>query len=109
MLVSDIVQRLGLTCVAGKEGLGREVKGIYIGDLLSLAMANAKEGELWLTVQGHLNAIAVAVLVNIPAIILVQGIKANEEMIQKAEEEQIAILTTHKGAYDIAKDLTQYL
>ena len=109
MIVGEMVQKLGLTCIAGKEGLRREVTGVYIGDLLSLAMANAKEGEVWLTVQGHLNAIAVAVLVNIPAIILVQGIQANEEMVQKAEEEEIAILTTDKGCYEVTKELTRWL
>lgn len=109
MLVSDIVQKLGLTCIAGKGGLGKEVKGVYIGDLLSLAMVNAKEGDLWLTVQGHLNAIAVAVLVNIPAIILVQGIQVNQEIIEKADEEKIAILTTNRGAYELAKELANDL
>ena len=31
--------------------LTNEINDVYIGDLLSLVMANGKEGALWLTVQ----------------------------------------------------------
>ena len=109
MTVDEMAQQLHLSCIAGKGGLQKEVTGVYMGDLLSLAMAHAKEGNLWITVQGHINAIAVAVLVNMPAIILVQGIQASEEMLQKAEEEDIALLATTEGAYEVAKALSRWL
>jgi len=108
MRVDELAEQLGLECIAGKEGMKKEVTGVYIGDLLSLVMAHAKEGQIWLTVQGHLNAIAVAVLVNLPAVVLVEGIQASEEMKQKAEEEAIALLITKKGAYEVAKALTKW-
>ena len=109
MNVGEIAQQLHLKCIAGRRGLEKEVTGVYMGDLLSLAMAHAKEGNLWITVQGHINAIAVAVLVNLPAIILVQGIEASEEMCQKAEEEEIALLATTEEAYEVAKALSRWL
>lgn len=109
MTVEELAKQLNLKCVAGKGGLNKEVTGVYIGDLLSLVMANATEGDIWLTVQGHINAIAVSVLVNMPAIILVEGIEAKEEMCHKADEEAIALLTTTRSAYEIAKALTKFI
>ncbi len=109
MTVRELAKVLELTCLAGESGLEREVKGVYIGDVLSVAMANAKEGEVWLTVQGHINAMAVAVLVNLPAIILVHGVQITEEMKEVAKEEGIVLLSTHERSYEMAKKLTGYL
>lgn len=105
MTVEALAKQLNLKCEAGKGGLQKEVSNVYIGDLLSLVMANAKEGDIWLTVQGHINAVAVAVLVNMPAIILVEGVEAKEEMRKKADEEDIVLLSSTEGAYEIAKKL----
>jgi hypothetical protein len=38
----------------------REIKGCYIGDLLSLAMAKVEEDNVWITIQTNLNIVAVA-------------------------------------------------
>ena len=37
----------------------KPIEGIYVGDLLSFVMANAKPNQLWLTVQTHPNIIAI--------------------------------------------------
>lgn len=109
MTIEELAKQLNLKCVAGQGGLNKEATGVYIGDLLSLVMANAEEGDVWLTVQGHINAVAVAVLVNMPAIILVEGVEAKEEMRKKADEEDIALLTSKQSAYEIAKQLSQLI
>lgn len=109
MTVKTLSKALNLEVVAGEGGLNKEVKGAFVGDLLSLVMAHAKEADIWITVQGHINSVAVAVLVNIPAIILTQGIMANKEMIEKANEEAIAILTTSKSSFEIASALARIL
>ena len=51
----------------------QEIKDVYIGDLLSVVMAHGKEGTLWLTVQKHLNVVAVAQLLDFAGIVFVQG------------------------------------
>lgn len=109
MTVCEIAQVLQLTCIAGETGLKREVIGAYIGDVLSVAMAHAKEGEVWMTTQGHINAMAVAVLINLPAIIFVHGIHVTEEMKQVANEEGIVLLSTNKRSYEVARELVNYL
>ncbi|MBT8370427.1 MAG: 4Fe-4S dicluster domain-containing protein, partial [Deltaproteobacteria bacterium] len=73
MTVKDLVARFGLQVVAGKKGLDRQVEGGYCGDLLSEIMANAPEGCVWLTIQGHQNIVAVAVLREMAAIIITGG------------------------------------
>jgi len=85
MLVSDLVEKFDLKVVGGKSGLTREVRDGYCGDLLSEVMANAPEGCAWMTVQGHQNIIAVAVLRNMAAIIISGGQNPDNETIQKAE------------------------
>lgn len=109
MTVEELSHLLGLQMAAGKKGSYKEVKGVYIGDLLSLVMAHAKEGDLWITVQGHINSVAVAVLDNLPAILLIEGIQPDDMMRKKAEEEGIVILTTRKSSYEMAKELIKVL
>lgn len=109
MTVGEIACRLNLTCIAGTDGLMKEVKGVYIGDVLSVAMAHAREGELWITVQGHINAIAVAVLVNLPAIVLVHGVQVTQEVKNVAEEEGIALLSTNQRSYEMVSQLVKNL
>ena len=62
MLVKDLVEKFDLSIAAGKNGLDREIMDGYCGDLLSEIMGNAPAGCVWLTVQGHQNIVAVAVL-----------------------------------------------
>lgn len=108
MTVQALMEALNLQCQAGEKGLLREVKGVYMGDVLSLAMAHAKEGEIWLTTQGHVNTIAVATLIQLPAILLVQDAKGQEEMKEAADREGIAVLVTQKRSYEMAKLLMAY-
>lgn len=75
------------------------ITGIFCGDLLSLVMANIKEGNALLTVISNYNVLAIAHLMKIPCIIFTTGVLPKPELIQKAEEEDIAIVTTN---YDTA-------
>lgn len=83
----------------------QEIKDVYIGDLLSVVMAHGKEGTLWLTVQKHLNVVAVAQLLDFAGIVFVQGSYPDEETIQKATELQIPLLVSSKDAFALVKDL----
>ena len=51
----------------------KDVTGVYISDMVSDVIANAKPGNLLVTVQVHANALAAANLVDICGIILAQG------------------------------------
>lgn len=102
MTVNDLVQRFGLQVVAGDKGLNRQVEDGYCGDLLSEIMGNAPESCVWLTIQGHQNIVAVAVLRNISAIIVNGGQTPDEETLQKANQEGIPILLWPDSSYQLA-------
>jgi predicted transcriptional regulator len=102
MIVKELAEHYGLKVAAGAEGLDREVSRGYCGDLLSDAMANAPIGCVWLTVQGHQNIIAVAVLREMAAIVLTGGRLPDEDTVLKANQEGIPILLWPDSAYELA-------
>lgn len=105
MTVNQIKEELNLKLLAGSEGLENEVNGAYIGDLLSWVMANCKEGNIWITIQGHINIVAVAALTNASCVIMAEGANMDDDTINKANSEGIPVLFSEKTSYDIAKDL----
>ena len=99
MKVKEIQNLFNLEVVSGEKGLNRDITDGYCGDLLSDVMANSVKGAVWLTVQVHQNIVAVAVLKELAAIILVNGRQPDEETKTKSEDEQIPILVTPLSAY----------
>jgi predicted transcriptional regulator len=105
MNVKQIMENFNLELCAGEKGLDREVTGGYCGDLLSDVMANSGSDSIWLTIQSHKNILAVAVLKELAAIVLVNGHQPDEETKAKAEEEGIPILLSSVPAYQLAGEL----
>lgn len=102
MKLKDMLDKLPINLETDSKELDRAITGVYCGDLLSWVMSHAKEGNIWLTIQGHINIVAVASLIGIVGIIVVEGSAVEEDVIKKANEEGIAIFTTNKSAYEIA-------
>jgi predicted transcriptional regulator len=102
MKVSDVVSSLGLTVVAGRRGLDNEATGGYAADLLSCAMAGASQGDIWITLQGHLNVVAVASLNELAAVIVTEDKPVSPEALAKADDERIPILSTAMTSYQVA-------
>ena len=102
MQVKDLAEQFNLKAVAGQKGLDREVKDGYCGDLLSEIMANAPEGCVWLTIQGHQNIVAVAVLREMAAVIVTGGQIPDDETLEKANQEDIPVLLWPDSAYGLA-------
>jgi hypothetical protein len=100
--IGEILKRLELSAATGEKGLDREADAGYCGDLLSDVMANSKKGAVWLTIQSHQNIVAVAVLRELAAIILVNGRMPDEETKTKAQAEGIPILLSPLPAYELA-------
>jgi predicted transcriptional regulator len=102
MQLRQMAETLGLTVKAGERGLDAEVTGGYAADLLSCAMAGARKGNLWLTLQGHLNVVAIASLTELTGIIVTESKPVSADTIAKADEEGIPILSTPLSTYAIA-------
>jgi predicted transcriptional regulator len=105
MNLKEIASQLSLEVCAGKEKLNCEVTGGYSSDLLSYVMARAKEGNVWLTMQSHVNVVAVASLVNLAGVIVTEGNRPEPATLEKANQEGIPILATQLATYTVAGKL----
>lgn len=101
MKLSEVIEKLDLEVVV-KGDLSREVTGGYASDLLSNVMARAKEGDLWFTIQGHQNIIAVALLIDVAGIIVAEGFSVDDQTVEKAQEENITLLRSKTPIYELA-------
>jgi len=109
MKVSDLVNNLGLVVYSGKKGLERSIKGGYASDLLSDVMGNAKEGQVWVTLQTHKNVAAIASLKDLAAVILVKGNRPDEDTAQHSDEEGVPVLGTDQNAFEITGQVYEEL
>ena len=103
MLVKEVAEKLELKVLA--PGSDQEVLGGYVSDLLSDAIANAEEGCLWITVQRHMNVVAVAQLKKLAGIILSRGIEPEAAVLAKAEQEGVFVFSTAADSFTIAGKL----
>jgi len=101
--LKDIVQQLGLKLVTGD--IERAVSAGYSSDLLSDVIANAQKDNIWITLQTHINIVAVANLQELAGIILVNGRQPEEATLKKAEQENIPILLTELPTFEIVGKL----
>lgn len=103
MKVIDLINHEAFDLISRVEDTERHVVGVECCDLLSWVMANGKEGEAWITVQIHSNIIAVATLLDFSCIIVPEGIQVDEEVIEKASDEDVPVFSTKLDAYGIFK------
>jgi predicted transcriptional regulator len=108
MIVSDIVESLGLTVAAGAQSLEREITGGYAADLLSCVMAGAAAGNLWVTLQAHPNVVAVADLLGLAGVIITEGTAADEATLSRAEERGVPILLAQETTFSVVARLAEH-
>ena len=75
--------------------------GGYTSDLLSCVMAGAKNGNIWITLQAHMNIVAVAAMLEVSAVIITENAQPDEATISKANEQGVVLLSTPKASYEI--------
>ncbi|MFA9391941.1 MAG: DRTGG domain-containing protein [Prolixibacteraceae bacterium] len=107
MKVIDLVKSLDLKIFTSEIGLNKHISGGYVSDLLSDVMGNACEGNSWITLQNHLNVIAIASLKDLACVILVKGIQPSQEVIDKANTEGIALLGSSEQTFELAGKIYQ--
>jgi predicted transcriptional regulator len=109
MKTTEIIDLLELRIISGTSGADAAVTGGYVSDLLSDVMGNAKEGQVWITLQTHQNIIAVASLKELAAIIIVKGLKPDADTIEKSNQENILVLSTDLDTFTVAGRLFELL
>lgn len=102
MTVGDIQRLTGAKLLTPDVDLSVPVTCCYAGDLLSLVMAAGEPGMAWVTVQTHMNVIAVASNLEMPVVIISEGIQMEQASADKAAQEGIAVLSSDKTSFEIA-------
>jgi hypothetical protein len=100
MTLADLVGPMGLKVHAGRGELSRAVEGGYASDLLSDVIANGRKDQVWVTFQVHPNIVAVAVLKELAAIVLVNGREPAAETIARADKERVPVLGTPLSSFE---------
>ena len=106
MTVQQLKDQLSLTTLTLPDG-EREIRGVYVGDLLSWVMGRAQADNVWLTIMSNLNIVAVATLADVSCIILCEGVTLDENVRNTAEAKGINVLATEGTAYQTAKRLAE--
>ena len=101
MRLSEVARALGLEVHSAAKGLDAEVLGGYASDLMSDVMANAEQGYVWVTLQTHVNIVAVAAMKELAGIVLINGRKPEKETVEKAEQKNIPILVSRLPAFEL--------
>ena len=105
MTLQEIADQLSLTVRTAPHRLTSRVKGGYASDMLSHVMAKAHAGDLWITIQTHPNIVDIAVLLDLAGIIITEDKQIDPATIEKAQSEQVPILTTAKTTFTTAGEL----
>lgn len=102
MKVQELAERLELK--AETRRFDREVSGVYISDMVSDVIANAKAGNLLVTAQAHANVIAAANLVDVCGIVIT-GKALGPEVAKMADKAEIPVFTTDLNRWQVATKL----
>lgn len=101
LTVAQMASELGLEALTAPGGDG-PVTGAIVSDLLSYVMAGARAGQVWVTVQGHANVVAVAALAGLAAVVIAAGFQPEDETRDRAAEEGIALYLSGESAFTLA-------
>ena len=107
--LKKLIEELDFKCVTCENLLDKEPKWAYVSDLLSDVMGKAQPQMIWVTSQIHKNIVAVASLIDLSAIVIVNERKPDEDMLKLAEEAGVVVLTSDKPAFEPAGMLSEYL
>ena len=103
MRLVEIAKKLVLT--PRSDGADVEVTGGYASDLLSDVLANAPRNGVLVTIQVHMNVLAVAAHAGLAAVVFAAGRAPEPPVRAKAVEEGIPLLRSTASAFDIVGEL----
>lgn len=106
MTLQEIIKKLNLTVLTTPKDFATvEPSGGYASDLLSCVMAGAKPGHLWVTLQAHINIVAVAALTDTAAVIITEGATPEPDVIEKANTQNVTLLSTSEANFQVTGKL----
>ncbi len=81
------------------------VSRAHASDLLSDVLANAPTGGVLLTIQVHMNVVAVALHAGLKAVIFCSGVRPPDDVRARAVAEKICLFSTAESTFDAAGKL----
>ena len=106
MTLQEIITQLNLTVLTSPQDF--EVitsHGGYASDLLSCVMAGAQPGNIWVTLQAHMNVVAVAALREVSAVVITENAQPDADVLEKANQQNVILLGTSELSYQIVGKL----
>ncbi|MBK8784493.1 MAG: serine kinase [Anaerolineales bacterium] len=102
MNLQQIIERLDLNLLTDPRDFDMiHPEGGYTSDLLSCVMAGAKSKYIWVTLQAHMNIVAVAALLDVAAIIITENAQPDAATIAKANEQGVILLSTPMTNFEV--------
>jgi hypothetical protein len=107
MKLNEIVRKLDLQPLTPELQAeeSTDVSAGHASDLLSDVLANAPGGGVLVTIQVHMNVIAVSVNAGLAAVIFTSGRTPDEPVREKAVEERILLYTSKESTFDVVGQL----
>ena len=106
MTLADIIAKLDLTILTTPNNLEAITPdGGYVSDLLSCVVAGAQPGNIWVTLQAHMNVVAVAALRDVSAVIITENAQPDADVIEKASQQGVILLSTKEPSYQVVGKL----
>lgn len=87
----------------------KEIKDFYISDLLTPLFSKIKNDcSCLITTKNNINCIAVASLLKLSCVIICECTNVSQEIIDKANEDEIVIFKTNKNSFQIVRELYKH-
>ena len=109
MKLGEIVQALDLKELTPQvsDNSGADIARGYASDLLSDVLAHAPAGGVLVTLQVHLNVIAVASHAGLRAVIFSSGRLPDDDIISRAVDEGVSLFVSPADTFDVVGRLHQ--
>ena len=81
----------------------KQILNDYCGDFLSNIISRAPDSCAWLTVMNNVNVAAVATLIDCACIVLCEGVKPDNALLEKAKGQGLNLLGSDQNAFETTK------
>ena len=106
MKISDFMNE-NYCLITDQHTSDRLMNDFYATDLLSSAIQFMNKNDILVTIISHVNTIGVAMMLDLSAIIIACDRPISQKMIDQANEEKIAIISTKLKTHEVIKDLVK--
>lgn len=108
MNVKELIQIIDGTLISSPTNLNREIKGGFGADLMSDVLASVQPEAVLLTGLCNPQVVRTAQMADVAAIVLVRGKHPPVETIRLANEENLPLISTPYGMFEVCGRLHSY-